>query len=115
MNAPLTGGKWSLREGGIRVPFVVRGPGIAAGTQCDVPVSGIDILPTLFELAGGEQLETVQVIDLPWSMCAIMQKFRIRLSLFIMESREAILYTQCRQEPLLTKHTAVYIFAAGTG
>ncbi len=63
MNAPLTGGKWSLREGGIRVPFVVRGPGIAAGAQCDVPVSGIDILPTLFELAGGEQLETVQVID----------------------------------------------------
>jgi arylsulfatase A-like enzyme len=63
MNAPLTGGKWSLREGGIRVPFVVRGPGIAAGEQCDVPVSGIDILPTLFELAGGDQLETVQVMD----------------------------------------------------
>ncbi len=63
MNAPLTGGKWSLREGGIRVPFVVRGPGIAAGDQCDVPVSGIDILPTLYELAGGDQLETVQVID----------------------------------------------------
>ena len=59
----LTGGKWSLREGGIRVPFVVRGPGINAGDQCDVPVSGIDILPTLFELAGGEQLETVQMMD----------------------------------------------------
>ena len=63
MNAPLTGGKWSLREGGIRVPFVVRGPGIASGDQCDVPVSGIDILPTLFELAGGDQLTTVQVMD----------------------------------------------------
>lgn len=63
MNKPLTGGKWSLREGGIRVPFVVRGPGIAAGHQCDVPVSGIDILPTFFELAGGDQLETVQVMD----------------------------------------------------
>jgi arylsulfatase A-like enzyme len=63
MNAPLTGGKWSLREGGIRVPFVVRGPGIAAGEQCDVPVSGIDILPTFFELAGGKQLQTVQVVD----------------------------------------------------
>ena len=45
------------------MPFVVRGPGIAAGDQCDVPVSGIDILPTLFELAGGEQLTTVQVMD----------------------------------------------------
>ena len=63
MNAPLTGGKWGLREGGIRVPFVIRGPGINAGTQCDVPVSGIDILPTLFELAGGDQLETIQILD----------------------------------------------------
>ena len=63
MNTPLTGGKWSLREGGIRVPFVVRGPGINAGDQCDVPVSGIDILPTLFELAGGDHLETLQIMD----------------------------------------------------
>ena len=45
------------------MPFVVRGPGINAGDQCDVPVSGIDILPTLFELAGGDQLETVQIMD----------------------------------------------------
>ncbi len=51
-NYPLRGGKWVLYEGGIRVPFMVMGPGIKAGTQCDVPVVGWDLLPTFAELAG---------------------------------------------------------------
>ena len=49
-NYPLRGGKWNLYEGGIRVPFIVKGPGIAAGVTCDVPVVGWDILPTLAEM-----------------------------------------------------------------
>lgn len=51
-NDPLRGGKWVLYEGGIRVPFVISGPGIPAGSQSDVPVVGYDLLPTLAELAG---------------------------------------------------------------
>ncbi len=51
-NHPLRSGKWTLFEGGIRVPFVVRGPGIGPGTFCDVPVVGWDILPTIADLAG---------------------------------------------------------------
>lgn len=51
-NYPLRGGKWVLYEGGIRVPFIVKGPGIAPGTQCDVPVVGYDILPTLADIVG---------------------------------------------------------------
>jgi arylsulfatase A-like enzyme len=51
-NHPLRGGKWVLYEGGIRVPFLVRGPGIRSGSQCDVPVAGWDLLPTLADLAG---------------------------------------------------------------
>lgn len=51
-NAPLRGGKWTLYEGGIRVPFIVKGPGIEAGTQSDVPVAGWDLLPTFCALTG---------------------------------------------------------------
>lgn len=49
-NYPLRGGKWNLYEGGIRVPFIVKGPGIAAGLMSDVPVVGWDILPTLADM-----------------------------------------------------------------
>ncbi len=52
-NVPLSGAKHSLEEGGIRVPFLVRGPSIEAGSVCRVPVSGYDLLPTFYELAGG--------------------------------------------------------------
>ncbi len=51
-NYPLRGGKWTLYEGGIRVPFIVRGPGIKSGAQSDVAVAGWDLLPTINELAG---------------------------------------------------------------
>ncbi len=52
-NRPLNGAKHSLYEGGIRVPFIVTGPGVAANTVSRVPVTGYDLLPTLFDLAGG--------------------------------------------------------------
>ncbi len=51
-NHPLRGGKWTLYEGGLRVPFIVAGPGVKAGARCDVPVVGWDLLPTLADLAG---------------------------------------------------------------
>ena len=53
-NVPLSGAKHSLREGGIRVPFIVRGPSIKAGSVCRIPVAGYDFLPTFYELAGGK-------------------------------------------------------------
>lgn len=51
-NYPLRAGKWTLYEGGVRVPFMVMGPGIKPGSQCDIPVVGWDILPTVADLAG---------------------------------------------------------------
>jgi arylsulfatase A-like enzyme len=54
-NHPLSGAKHSLFEGGIRVPFIVRGPGLAAGAICRQPVAGYDLLPTLYDLAGGRE------------------------------------------------------------
>ena len=43
-----------MYEGGIRVPMMVRGPGVKANSQCDVPVAGWDLVPTLEELVGGQ-------------------------------------------------------------
>lgn len=43
--------KMCFFEGAARVPLLVAGPGIAPG-RIDAPVSGLDVLPTLCELAG---------------------------------------------------------------
>lgn len=51
-NYPLREGKGSMYEGGIRVPFVVAGPKIKENSYSHVPVSGLDILPTLAQWAG---------------------------------------------------------------
>ncbi len=49
----LRGHKTNLHEGGIRVPFIMRWPGvIAGGSVLDVPVAGWDIAPTLCVAAG---------------------------------------------------------------
>lgn len=53
-NGPLQEGKRSVFEGGLRIPFVVAGPGIRAGSQCDVPVVQWDLLPTLHDLSGNK-------------------------------------------------------------
>ena len=48
---PLRGGKWWIWDGGLRVPLIVRGPGVAAASRCAVNVVGYDWLPTLADLA----------------------------------------------------------------
>lgn len=51
-NAPLRSGKGSLYEGGTRVPFIARWPGVTKpGSTCDVPAIHVDLFPTLQELA----------------------------------------------------------------
>ncbi len=47
-------GKYSTFEGGLRVPFIVAGPGIKPGSQCDVPVVQWDLLPTFRDLSGSQ-------------------------------------------------------------
>ena len=54
-NQPLRGGKWVTFEGGIRVPFIVRGPGVKPKSFCNVPVVGWDILPTIADIVGYKQ------------------------------------------------------------
>jgi len=50
-NSPLRSGKGSLYEGGIRVPLIVRLPGVTPrGRACDEPVLCTDFFPTILEL-----------------------------------------------------------------
>ena len=51
-NTPLKLGKTHAWEGGIPVPFIVSGPGIAAGSSSDATVSGYDLFATIAELVG---------------------------------------------------------------
>ncbi len=51
-NDPLFNAKGSVYEGGIRVPMIVRGPGVQANSVCHTPVVGHDLFTTISSLAG---------------------------------------------------------------
>lgn len=52
-NLPLREGKGSAYEGGVRVPLIVKWPGVTRpGSVCDAPVITPDFYPTLLEIAG---------------------------------------------------------------
>ena len=55
-NPPLAGGKGTVSEGGLRVPFIIRGPGIQPGACSHVRAEGEDLFPTIAALAGVTQL-----------------------------------------------------------
>lgn len=50
--APLRAGKGWAYEGGIRVPLIMKGPGVPEGEISEQPVTSMDYYPTLLELAG---------------------------------------------------------------
>jgi len=68
--APLRGTKGMLYEGGIREPLIARWPRYGRrGVISDVPVTGVDIYPTLLELAHappppGHALDGVSLVPL---------------------------------------------------
>ena len=52
-NAPLRSGKGYPYEGGIRVPWIVKWPGVVKpGTTNDTPITSTDIFPTVVNAAG---------------------------------------------------------------
>lgn len=56
-NAPLRGGKGWLYEGGIRVPLIVRAPGVTKpGYESAAVATSTDFMPTILDLAGLPQM-----------------------------------------------------------
>lgn len=56
------GNKGDLYQGGVNMPFLIRYPGGQPGATCAATVSCVDIMPTLYELAG-VPLPSGQVTD----------------------------------------------------
>ncbi|MBT7867308.1 MAG: sulfatase, partial [Opitutales bacterium] len=67
---PLKGYKGTYYEGGIRVPFFVKWPGVVApGQKSSEPIIGVDVFPTLCEMTGaalpnGQDLDGVSLVSL---------------------------------------------------
>ena len=66
---PLRGGKGNDREGGVRVPGIIKWPGkILAGRESDALVTTMDILPTILEIVGDtlpeRKIDGVSVLNL---------------------------------------------------
>jgi len=60
---PLKGYKGTYYEGGIREPFFVKWPGVVKpGSKCATPIIGVDLFPTMCEMAGAE-LPAKQPLD----------------------------------------------------
>lgn len=62
-NYPLSGCKANLLEGGIRVPCIMKLPGVLKeNSTYNNPISTLDFLPTFVNLGGGKS-DTIKVLD----------------------------------------------------
>jgi arylsulfatase A-like enzyme len=57
-NLPLAKGKGWMYEGGIRVPFIIKKPQSKKGNVSNIPVSGVDIYPTILAYASNSESST---------------------------------------------------------
>lgn len=53
-NYPLDKGKINAKEGGIRVPLIITGPGIKPKQESNVMVNGVDFFPTILAWTGSK-------------------------------------------------------------
>ena len=59
-NKPLSSGKGSAHEGGVRVPMIVDWPGVTQpGSVCDTPLIIEDFFPSILEIAGVGPVEQI--------------------------------------------------------
>jgi len=60
-SGPFRGSKFSLLEGGIRMPFIASWPGhIKPGTVSDEPAIAMDVLPTIADVTGAKRPEGLE-------------------------------------------------------
>lgn len=69
VNQPFRGWKITMFEGGLRVPMMIRWPSkIAAGTEVDIPVAHIDVMPSLAAAAAtrskASEIDGVNILPL---------------------------------------------------
>lgn len=63
-NSPLREGKGSVYEGGVREPLLVYIPGkTVGGMRVNTPVGPEDFFPSILEMAGIKEFETLQDVD----------------------------------------------------
>jgi len=53
-NYPLDKGKINAKEGGVRVPLIIAGPGITPKQETNVMVNGVDFFPTILSWTGSQ-------------------------------------------------------------
>jgi arylsulfatase A-like enzyme len=56
-------GKWNVYENDIRIPMVIRGPGIKPNSSFDHLASNVDVMPTILGLAGVERYDKGKVVE----------------------------------------------------
>jgi N-sulfoglucosamine sulfohydrolase len=61
---PFARAKLSSYDQGMRIPFIVRGPGVEEGQVSEFPVSTVDLLPTFLDFAGVKALPETPGISL---------------------------------------------------
>lgn len=61
-NAPFSGGKGSLREGGVRVVAFANWPAKLKPRVVDEPLDMVDVMPTLLALAGAKAARTIRLM-----------------------------------------------------
>jgi arylsulfatase A-like enzyme len=67
-NRPLRAGKGHLYEGGLRVPLIVRWPGVTRdGATTDAVVTGTDLLPSLLDMAALPTRPAEDLDGLSWA------------------------------------------------
>ncbi len=62
-NFPLDLGKTHTKEGGLRTPFVITGPGIVENQVYDNIVSHLDFYPTIMEVTGADAVLDANVLN----------------------------------------------------